>query len=62
MYICIRCGAFMAVKIHSVVLWIVTLCTLLSGYRRFGVMHCLHLQTQPENEYRIFPRNVDTQI
>jgi len=35
--------AFMAVTFHVEVFWIVTLCSVVVGYRRFGSPWCIHL-------------------
>ena len=41
--LCMTFELSMAFKIHIVELWIMTPCSLVSGYRRFGVMCCLHI-------------------
>jgi hypothetical protein len=38
---------FTAVKIQIEVFWVVTPCSVVLGYRRFGGPYCLHLQGIP---------------
>jgi len=42
---------------HIVVLWIITVCTLLGGYQLFRT-HCLHLQGRSKDRGRMFVHNV----
>jgi hypothetical protein len=39
---------FTAVKIHTVVLWVMPPCSLLGGYKDFGGIYCLNLEAKTE--------------
>jgi hypothetical protein len=46
-----RSEVFTAIKTQIVVFWILTPCSDLIGYRRFGGLCYLHLQTEYLNNY-----------
>jgi len=48
-------------SIHVVVLWIITLCTLLGGHQLYRT-HCLHLQGRSKDRGRIFVHNVSNPL
>jgi hypothetical protein len=51
-----RLQVLMAVKIKTLVFWVVTPCRLVGRYQNFGGTYCLHLS--PEDEGSMFFRNV----
>jgi hypothetical protein len=38
---------YTTVNVHIVFFWLVTSCSIVSGYKRLGDTYCLRLQTRP---------------
>jgi hypothetical protein len=52
-----RFEVFKATKIQVAVFWVVTLCTDVAGFKRFGGPPCLHLQGEVKIESAMVLRN-----
>jgi hypothetical protein len=40
----VRLEDFMAVKVHTFIVWVMTPCSLVRGYQCFGEIYCLHVR------------------
>jgi hypothetical protein len=49
-------------QIHTLALWVMTPCSLVSGYERFEGTCCFHLQVRSEDGGCMFFRNDDTHL